>query len=98
LFQRELPEKMKRFSKELAAFLRELPRMLEEGDEGRYAVVCGDEILQTWDSYRDATQYALERCGDRPFLAQKISRVQLERWDNYLREIRERSGGAACPS
>jgi len=57
---------------ELGVYYRELPRLLEEGEQGRYAVVKGETFHGTWDSFRDARQYGYERFEDGLFLTQKV--------------------------
>jgi len=48
---------------ELAAFLRELPRLLAEGQEGKHALVKEDEVLSVWDTFEDGYQAGRERFG-----------------------------------
>jgi hypothetical protein len=57
---------------ELSTFLRELPRLLAEGNEGRFALVKGNEVVSVWDTSDDAYQAGCERYGMGPFLAQPI--------------------------
>jgi hypothetical protein len=57
---------------ELEVFYRSLPRLLAEGEAGRYAVIKGTEFCGTWDSFRDGRQYGYERFGGEPFLTQKV--------------------------
>jgi hypothetical protein len=89
LLLQALPDKGKFMAKDLAAFLRELPRLLEDDEAGRYAVVSGGKVLATWDTYRDATHYARERCEEETFIVQKIDRLELSRWEQLLWERRQ---------
>jgi hypothetical protein len=89
-----LPDSLKPLAAEVATYRRELPRLLEEGEAGRFAVICGDKILDTWDTYRDALQYGNDRCGDQPFMVQRIDPRDRER----LEQLFPDSGGASCPS
>lgn len=66
-------EGLRRYHIELAAYCRELPRLLAEGEEARFIVIQGDKILGTWDTYRDATQHGLAVCGDWTFMVHKIT-------------------------
>lgn len=59
-------------AKELGVYFRELPRLLHEGEQGRYAVVKGEIFHGTWDTFRDARQYGYERFEDGHFLTQKV--------------------------
>jgi hypothetical protein len=67
-----LPEQLHPLATELGVYYRELPRLLEEGEAGRYAVVKGETFHGTWDTCRDARQYGYERFEDGLFLTQKI--------------------------
>jgi hypothetical protein len=51
------------FATELAAYRRELPRLLEEGYAGRYGLFKGDALLSVWDTLRDGRQAGTERFG-----------------------------------
>lgn len=57
---------------ELATFERELPRLLAEGEEGRWALVHGDTVASVWDTCPDAVQAGDERFGLVPFLVQQV--------------------------
>jgi hypothetical protein len=70
--QPALPEQFHPLATELGVYYRELPRMLEEGEEGRFAVVKGETFHGTWDTFRDARQYGYERFEDGLFLTQKV--------------------------
>jgi hypothetical protein len=60
------------FEPETAAFRRELPWLLEQGERGRFALVFGDEVISVWDTRRDAVQAGGERFGLVPLLVQEI--------------------------
>jgi hypothetical protein len=69
---------------EFATYRRELPRLLEAGQAGRYALIRGDEVLTIWDTQRDALQGGCERFGLEPFAIHKIDPRDVERfalWD-----------------
>ena len=51
------------FRDEIATYLRELPRLVEEGHAGRHAVIKGNEIVSIWDTQRDAMQASREKFG-----------------------------------
>lgn len=57
---------------ELAAFERELPRLLAENQEGRWALLQGDEVFSVWDTFADAVQTGDERFGLTPFLVRQV--------------------------
>jgi hypothetical protein len=58
--------------KEQATFARELQRLLAE-DVGKYALVHGDEVAGTYDTYQDAIQEGYEKFGLEPFLVKRIA-------------------------
>jgi hypothetical protein len=71
---------------EIATYLRELPRLLAEGEEGRYVLIKGDQVVSIWDTADDAYQAGCERFGLEPFLAQPINGRDLEMpWPEDLR-------------
>ena len=79
---------------EVASYRRELPRLLQEGEAGRFVVIQGGIIFGTWDTYRDASQYARERFPlDQPFMVQRIDARDPERLSRLLP-----AEGAPCPS
>ena len=71
---------------EVATYLRELPRLLADGHEGRHVLVKGDEVLSLWDTFDDAYQAGRERFGwGVAFLAQPIDPRFLEHpWPDEL--------------
>lgn len=68
----EFPEKLTPLRTEMETYYRELPRLLEEGEEGRYAVVKGDTVYGAWDTFRDARQRGGELFGMEQFMVQVI--------------------------
>jgi hypothetical protein len=64
---------------EIITYRRELPRLLAEGHEGRFALIKGDQVLSIWDTGGDAYQAGRERFGFDPFLAQPIDGRDLNR-------------------
>jgi hypothetical protein len=69
------------FQKEIATYRRELPRLLQEGEAGRYALIKGEHILSIWETSGDASQAGYERFGlDESFCVQKIDPCDPERW------------------
>jgi hypothetical protein len=89
-----LQEKLKSLEQELATYRRELPRLLAEGEAGRFLVIRGEELLGTWDTYRDASQYAREKFDpDQRFLLQRIDPRHTAMWDQFFP-----AGDVPCPS
>ncbi len=65
---------------EIRTYFRELPRLLEEGEEGRCALIQGDQVISIWDTFGDAYQAGRERFGfDKPFITQPIDSRDLTR-------------------
>lgn len=57
---------------ELATFQRELPRLLAEGEENRWALIQGGTAAGVWDTFADAVQAGDERFGLTPFLVEQV--------------------------
>jgi hypothetical protein len=69
----KLPPDLEILRTEIRTFLRELPRLLADGHEGRHALIKGEEVLSIWDTFEDAYQAGRDRfpLGE-AFLAQVI--------------------------
>jgi hypothetical protein len=72
-------EDQERLEREFTTYRRELPRLLSEGDAGRFAVIREDQVVSIWDTQRDAIQVARERFGLEPVTVKKIDPRDLER-------------------
>ena len=68
----KLPDALEPLRHEIEVYYRALPRLLYEGEEGRYVVVHGDYLSEPWDTFRDAMQHGRSRASAGQFLAQKI--------------------------
>jgi hypothetical protein len=78
---------------EIRTYFRELPRLLEEGHEGRVVLIKADQILSIWDTFGDAYQAGRERFGfGEAFLAQPIDSRDLTR--PFPESFRSESEGA----
>lgn len=66
---------MNDLSKELATFQKHLPDLLGRA-EGKFALVIGDEVVGTFDTYADAVQDGYEKNGLTPFLVKRISQIE----------------------
>jgi hypothetical protein len=78
-----LPAGFERIVTEMETYYRELPRLLEEGHAGKIALVQGAEV-SIWDTTDDALQYAAEKYGLRPTIAQPIDERDLDRLAPYM--------------
>jgi hypothetical protein len=85
---------LKIYEKEIAAYVRELPRLLEEEEEGRFALIKGDEILSVWDTQRDAIQAGREKFGLEPICVIAVDSRNIQRYALLMEQIRE----AQCQS
>lgn len=65
--------------REIATYRRELPRLLAEGQAGRFALIHGDEVVSLWDTSEDAYQAGCEPFRGEPFLAQPVDARDLTR-------------------
>jgi hypothetical protein len=82
--QNALPENLKPLEREIGTYYRELPRLLADGNEGRYALIRDDELLSVWDTLADASQAGHERFGLDRFMAQKIRASDLKALAPYF--------------
>ncbi len=57
---------------ELTAYREAVPRLLAEGDRGRYALVHGDRLDSVWETLDQALDAGYERFGREPFLVMQI--------------------------
>ncbi len=71
---------LKYYEREIATYLRELPRLLEEGQAGRHVLVKGDEVLSVWDTQSDAIQAGRDRFGLEPIFVKTIDPRDPERF------------------
>lgn len=71
---------LKLYEKEIATYLRELPRLLKEGHAGRIALIRGNEILNIWDNQADAIQDGRQRFGLDPIFVKAIDPRDPERF------------------
>ena len=91
------PEQWERALRDLATYRRELPRLLREGQAGRYALIKNDQVVSTRETIGDALQAAAERFGLEPVATYKINPLDVQRLallDAPLPPGKE----AACPS
>jgi hypothetical protein len=80
------------YKSEIATYLRELPRLLDEGYACKYALVKGDEILSIWDTQNDAIQAGVERFGVEPIFVKAIDARDKERFALLKAQL-----GDTCP-
>jgi hypothetical protein len=69
--------------KELATYQRKLEELLPH--EGKFALIHGDELAGTWDTYEDALQAGYQKFGLTPFLVKRIEWA--ETVHNFTRDV-----------
>jgi hypothetical protein len=76
-----LPPSLRPLANEICTYLRELPRLLAEGKEGRFVLINGDQVLSVWDTFGDALQAGSDHLllAGEAFLAQPIDSRDLTR-------------------
>lgn len=80
-----LPENCLPIRTEMETLYHELPRLLSEGHEGKFVVVCGKEVASVWDTYEEALEAAYAKYGpDVQFIAQPVDRRDLDRLAPYF--------------
>jgi len=94
------PEDRQRLEGAFATYRRELPRLLAQGDAGRYALIQGDKVVSVWDTSRDAGQSGYERFGvEGGFAIQRINPLDVQRFAlldaGLVRDLRKEP---PCPS
>lgn len=80
------------FRQEIITYVRELPRLLEEGHAWRHALIKGDKVLSIWDTSGDATQAGRDLFGLDPICVKTIDPRDLERFA-YMKKLL----GNLCP-
>jgi hypothetical protein len=60
--------------KEIETYERQLPTLLEQ--QGKFAVIHGDDVIGVFEAYHDAIKVGYEKCGLKPFLVRKIQAIE----------------------
>ncbi|MBO0696766.1 MAG: hypothetical protein J2P46_00090 [Zavarzinella sp.] len=87
-----LPEKLKPLEREIGTYYRELPRLIAEGQEGRYALIRDDELLSVWDTLDEAATAGHDKFGLDRFMTQKIRSRDFQDLAPYFRSEEARAG------
>ena len=82
---------LKMYEKEITTYVRELPRLVEEDEEGRFALIKGDEILSVWDTFGDAVQAGREKFGLDPICVMKVEARNIKRYAILMDQLKERT-------
>jgi hypothetical protein len=78
----ELPEDLSNGSiaAEWNYYRREVGRLLAEGNEGRWVLIKGEEIIDIWETEEEANHVRLER-----FFMQHVLMKQIHEWEPVSR-------------
>lgn len=60
--------------KELETYKRELPNLL--ANEGKFALIKGDKVIDFFTSYEDALKAGYKLAGLEPFMVKKIQAIE----------------------
>jgi hypothetical protein len=60
--------------KELETYRNKLPELMAH--EGKYVLIHGDDVVDTFSSYEDALKEGYKRFGVKPFLVKQILAVE----------------------
>ena len=80
-FQSLPREEQKRMIDYLRTYRKELPRLLDEGEAGRFAVIKGNKVAHVWDTADDAIQAATLLIGTDQFAVYQVKPQDLDRLD-----------------
>jgi hypothetical protein len=61
---------------ELETYHRELPRLLQEGHEGEYALTYRDRVDSFWPTDNAGYEAGCQRFGLNPFLVKQVLRTE----------------------
>lgn len=64
--------------REMETYRKRLPELKGE-NEGRFVLIQGDRVVDTFASYEDALKVGYEKFGLDPFLVKKIEAVEQSR-------------------
>ena len=78
------PEVWRPIERELRAYYRALPQLLEEGGQDKHVVVRGDEMFEVWDTYGDASRFAHRTFRDGKFIIQPVDRKLMIQLSDYF--------------
>lgn len=90
--QNTLPDNLKPLEREICTYYRELPRLIEEGHEGRYALIRDDDLIRVFDTLEQADVVGHEMFGLKRFMAQKIRATDLKALAPYFQQTDARLG------
>ena len=78
-FQNLPVEEQRRLIGYLHVYRKELPRLLKEGEAGRFAVIKDQEVVHVWDTTDDAMQAATLLIGPGQFAVYQVKDKDVDR-------------------
>src|SRR5262245_45263057 len=87
-------EALRIYEREIATYLRELPRLLAEGYAWHYTLIKGDEVLGVWEDQDGPIEMGRDKFGDDPIFVKKIDPRDTERFGWVFAQLKAES----CPS
>lgn len=57
---------------ELLKYRQELTRLLQEGQEGRFVLIQGDQLIGVWENEEEALRQGYDRFLMKPFLVKAV--------------------------
>jgi hypothetical protein len=82
-----LPESLKTWRPALVAFFRSIPKLVEKGHLGKWALLRPDGIDSVWKTREAASRAGRKKYGLEPFLTQPIDPKELTDWARDLPEL-----------
>jgi hypothetical protein len=95
IFQAALPASAREREADCIAWWRAFPRLLAEGEEGRYGLIHEGKLVSVWDTRGDAVQAGYDKFGiDAPLFIGAITQYELKKLKLFLAQERAKK----CPS
>ena len=80
------PDEQQRMIQDLETYRRELARLLQEEEEGRFALVSEGKVVSVWDTAGDALQAAQLLYGEAPISVYQVKAQVLRRFGQAASE------------
>ncbi|MGA2268662.1 MAG: hypothetical protein ABSH44_09355 [Bryobacteraceae bacterium] len=61
---------------ELKTYKEKLPELIANNNEGKFALIHGDRIIDIFGTYEDAIRDGYEKCGLEPFMVKQIQTIE----------------------
>lgn len=87
-----LPEDVRPLEREIRTYYRELPRLIAAGNEGRYALIRDERLVEVYATLEEADIAGHDLFGLDRFMAQRICAKDLELLAPYFTDAEARIG------